>query len=101
MPTTIAMTLTALRDAILDWPAGRSIFVPLGDEYAAFITEQCETYTERQQRRLSKILSLITDAQKVCEDPNMTTMDSQTRWYLSESTIGLAKVLLRDTIEKS
>ena len=92
-------TLAALRAAIIEWPAGQS--VALGDEYAAFVIEQCEAYAERQQRRFSKILSLITDAQKVCEDPNMTTMGSSTRWYLSESTLGLAKVLLKDSIEKT
>ena len=97
--TTTELTLIALRDAIIEWPAGHS--VALGDEHTAFVTEQFEAYAERQQHSLSKILSLIADAQKVCEDPNMTTMDSSTRWYLSESTMGLAKALLRDTIEKS
>ena len=97
--TTTEVAFTALRHAIIEWPAGRSL--ALGDEYAAFVTEHCEAYVHQQQDRLSKILSLITDAQQVCEDPNMTTMDSSTRWYLSESTIGLAKVLLRDMIGKS
>ena len=92
-------TLTALRDAILGWPAGHS--VALGNEYAAFITEQCETYAVQERGRLCKILSLITDAQQVCEDSTMTTMDHSTQWYLSESTLGLAKVLIRAMIEKS
>ena len=49
-------------------------------------------------KRLQTILGLVTDAQNVLEDPNMVETDGHTRWYLSESTLGLAKVLLRTLI---
>ena len=48
--------------------------------------------------QLQKILDLVTAAQQVCADPNMVETDGHTRWYLSESTLGLAKVLLKALI---
>ena len=57
-----------------------------------------ETLSQNSLERLQTILGLVTDAQGVCEDPNMVDTDGHTRWYLSESTLGLAKVLLRAVI---
>ena len=54
-----------------------------------------ETLPQDLAKRLQTILGLVTDAQNVCEDPNIVETDGHTRWYLSESTLGLAKVLLR------
>ena len=57
-----------------------------------------ETLPQDLVKRLQKILELVTDAQGVCDDPNLVETSGSTRWYLSESTLGLAKVLLRAVI---
>jgi len=53
------------------------------------------------QQKLRKVLELVASAKHVCEDQERTQMDTETRWFLSDTTLGLAKVLLLDHLSST
>jgi len=92
-------TLEDVAAKIMHGPIGESHISGPGESGVLASPVDGLSTTERHQR-LQRILSIITDAQQVCENRELTTMTDSTRWYLSESTLGLAKVLLRSLLEQ-